>query len=204
MTETPEEPSPKSGGFQITPFMRLGLLALGLVALFAIGRLTGLTDKLDLETIRGWLEAAGPWGVLLMIGLTVGVNFLQIPAVPFILASQLTWGVVMGSVYGYLASVACVIVVFVVVRKLGGSPGKREIKRAWMRKLLGHLEDRPILVCFVLRSLTVANPTLTYALALSSIRFRDYVIGSALGLVIPVVFYAVLIGAFGWAPGSGG
>ncbi len=57
------------------------------------------------------------------------------------------------------------------------------------------LDERPITTVLLLRTVFWLAPPLNYALALSSVRFRHYLIGSAAGLVAPVGGAAVF---FDW------
>ena len=61
--------------------------------------------------------------------------------------------------------------------------------------MLARLDERPVTTVIVLRTLLWLAPPLNYALALSSIRFRHYLIGSALGLLLPVAGAALF---FDW------
>ena len=56
-----------------------------------------------------------------------------------------------------------------------------------MRKILDRLDERPILTVVILRLIFVMSPPVNYALALSSLRFRDYLIGSLIGLPVPLI-----------------
>jgi uncharacterized membrane protein YdjX (TVP38/TMEM64 family) len=47
----------------------------------------------------------------------------------------------------------------------------------------------------ILRLILWMAPPLNYALAMSAVRFRDYVIGSALGLLIPIALASLF---FDW------
>lgn len=180
--------------------LRLGILAGALALLFGVAWATGLLDHFEPQAIRAKVQAAGPWGPLVVVGLTVASNFIQVPALPFILLSQATWGAVLGSVYAWMASFAATIVVYGVVKRAGGD-AVQEIDKPWIKKLLGRLQERPILVVFLLRAVTIASPPVTYALALSGMKTRDYLLGSALGLIAPIAFYAVVLELFGWTPG---
>jgi uncharacterized membrane protein YdjX (TVP38/TMEM64 family) len=180
--------------------VRLGILAGALALLFGVAWATGLLAHFEPEAIRAKVNAAGPWGPLVIVGLTVGSNFIHVPALPFILLSQATWGALLGSVYAWVASFAATIVVYLVVKRAGGNAAE-EIQKPWIQKLLGHLQERPVLVVFLLRAVTIASPPVTYALALSGMKTRDYLIGSALGLVLPIALYALVLELFGWTPG---
>lgn len=50
---------------------------------------------------------------------------------------------------------------------------------------------RPIKTVLLLRMLFQTLPALNYTLAMSGIRFRDYLIGTPLGLPIPIALYCV-------------
>ena len=60
------------------------------------------------------------------------------------------------------------------------------------RAILARLEERPIRTVALLRLFLWLAPALTYALALSRIRYRHYVAGSAIGLALPVAAAAAL------------
>lgn len=195
-----EKPEEKAAGKRaLSTQVRLAILAGSLAALFAVAWATGLLEHFEPEAIRARVQAAGAWGPLVVVALTVASNFVQVPALPFILLSQATWGAVLGSVYAWVASFAATVVVYAVVKRAGGDAAQ-EIEKPWIQKLLSHLEERPILVVFLLRAVTIASPPVTYALALSGMKTRDYLVGSALGLVAPIAFYALLLELFGWTP----
>ncbi|MCB9621848.1 MAG: DedA family protein, partial [Sandaracinus sp.] len=56
-------------------------------------------------------------------------------------------------------------------------------------------ERRPVRVVALLRLILWMAPPLNYALAMSAVRFRDYVVGSALGLILPIAAAALF---FDW------
>ena len=58
----------------------------------------------------------------------------------------------------------------------------------------GKAVARPILTVALLRLFLWVAPPINYALALSTVRYRDYAAGSALGLAIPTALAAVVFG----------
>jgi uncharacterized membrane protein YdjX (TVP38/TMEM64 family) len=84
---------------------------------------------------------------------------------------------------------------FVVVRAIGGQP-LAAIKQPRVRALLDRLDRRPILTVALLRLIMWVAPALNYALALSSVRYRDFAIGSAIGLALPMALLAALFGVW--------
>ena len=173
---------------------RITLVIVLLAGLFVAGRYTGIAEGLDANAIRKLIDDAGPWGWSLYVVVFAGGEFIHIPGMVFVAAGILVYGKVIGFGLALTASVISVCFSFVVVRSLGGTP-LGEIDRPWLKRMLGHLDARPIRTVFVLRLVLWLAPPLNYALALTRVRFRDYAIGSALGLILPVASAAIL---FDW------
>jgi uncharacterized membrane protein YdjX (TVP38/TMEM64 family) len=174
--------------------IRLALLISILVALFLVGRYTGVAEHLDAESIRELVRSAGAWGWALYIATFAGGEFIHIPGMVFVLAGILIYGQVIGFGLAWMASVVSVCFSFVVVRRLGGTP-LGNVEKPWVKRILGRLNAQPIRTIVVLRLLLWLAPPVNYALALTTVRFRDYLIGSALGLIAPVAGVAIL---FDW------
>ena len=171
--------------------IRIGILVLVTVAIFAALKLSGALDDFDAERVRSTVESAGPWGVLLFVVLFAVGELIHIPGMVFVAAGIMAYGRPIGFVVSLTAAVCSVAVSFLLVRAIGGK-ALAEIERPFVKRMMAKLEDRPIVTVFALRSVLWMAPALNYALALSSVRFRDYLIGSALGLIVPVVGAAYL------------
>jgi uncharacterized membrane protein YdjX (TVP38/TMEM64 family) len=182
-----------------TKLRLLALVALTL-GLLALARFTGLTDELTTERLRASLESAGTLGMLLFIAVFTLGELVHIPGWVFCFAAILAYGRVLGGGLSFLGAVVSVVVSFVIVRTIGGR-ALEEIERPFMKKLLRRLDKHPLQTVFVLRTLFWMAPPLNYALALTNVRFRAYVLGSALGLVLPMVglsvFFDFFISRFG-------
>ena len=174
--------------------LRLIALVVLLLALFTAGKLTGLTDDLDSERIRALVHAAGAWGWLLYVALFTGGEFIHIPGMVFVATGIAIYGKVLGFGLSLAASIVSVSFSFIVVRMLGGS-GLAGIDQPWLKRMLNQLDARPIRTVFMLRLVLWLAPALNYALALTNVRFRDYLIGSVLGLLIPLAGAAIM---FDW------
>ncbi len=149
----------------------------------------------DAEGVRKHIEDAGIWGFLLYILVFAGGEFIHIPGMIFVGAGILAYGKLRGFLLAFIASVISVCTSFVVVRAIGGKP-LSQIDRPLVKRLLLNLDAHPIRIVFALRLLLWLAPALNYALALSNIGFRDYLIGSALGLVLPLLGASLF---FDWA-----
>ncbi len=191
-----EAPSPQK---QKAALMRLGLLLALFVVVLVIGYAAGLSEYLDADRIRALVEPAGAWGFLIFLGLFAAGTTAHVPSWAFIGVATLLWGVTVGALVSYVSALVTISIAFVVVRKVGGQ-ALTAVQRPWVQKVLSRLQDRPILTVAFLRVLPLfLTPGVSYALALTPIRYRDFLIGSALGIVPGIVFIATGASAlFGW------
>ncbi len=160
-------------------------------ALWLVGDATGVIDRFDQDEVRRMVADAGPWGILLFVAVFTAGELLHVPGMVFIAAAILAWGQLTGFFVALGAAVVSVSVSFVVVRAIGGKALAR-IERPLMKKLLARLHARPVLTIVTLRAVFWLSPPLNYALAMTDLRFRDYLVGSAIGLVIPILGAAFL------------
>ncbi len=175
---------------------RIRLVGLGVffVASLVTVHATGLTEKIDVEAIRAFTESWGIWGILVyFVAFALGV-LVSLPGLAFVGAASVAYGQALGMLVGYLGAVGAASVSFVLVRAVGGQP-LGDVKRPWMRKVLARLESHPITTIAILRALFFLASWLNYGCAMSSVRLRDYVIGSAIGLVPQAVAGALI---FDW------
>lgn len=174
---------------------RLGLLAVLVVALVVVARVTGLTAYLSTERIRAVMAAVGYWGPIAFVVIFSVGELVQIPGAIFVAAAVVAYGRAGGGVLAFVGALAAVSVSFVVARTLGGKP-LGAIRSSLARRILSQLEGHPVRTIFLLRLLLWMAPPLNYALALSSVRFRSYLIGTALGLLAPITGLVLLSDQF--------
>jgi uncharacterized membrane protein YdjX (TVP38/TMEM64 family) len=171
---------------------RLAAAALLFVALLVAGKVTGLGDKLDVEALRVHVAQAGALGIVVYVAAFAGGLLLHMPGIAFVVAGVLLYGKVAGFALALMTGVLAVSVSFVVVRTVGGT-ALAQIDRPFVKKIMARLEERPITTVILLRTVFWLATPLNYALALSSVRLRDYVIGSFLGLIAPLLGITLLL-----------
>ncbi len=181
---SPERPS---GG-------RLAALALILLALLAVGHLSGLTEHVTRESLRALMERLGILGLLLFVGVFTLGEFVHVPGIVFVLAALLAYGRVYGALAAYLGGLVSLTLSFLFVRRVGGQ-ALSNVKRGLLGRILAHLEAHPVLTVAALRVVFFLTPALNYALAMTRVRTRDFILGSAIGLLLPIVAVAL---AFEW------
>ena len=164
---------------------RLVILAIVLVALLVVRYGTSFGASLSTARIRELVQAAGVAGVAIYLVIFAIGELLHVPGLVFVAAAVMSWGHLGGGVIAYAGALVSVTFSFFVVRGIGGQ-ALAELKWKWMQRLMARLDQRPILTVALLRLVLWISPALNYALALSRIRYRDYLIGSALGLALPI------------------
>ena len=196
MSETPEEtakdddpPRPKKKGK-----LRLVAVVLLLVGLLVAAKLTGVSDLVTIENMKTWMADAGPWGVLLFVVAFVVGELLQAPGLLFVAVGVISYGRLLGGGLSFAVAVLSVCFSFAIVRLVGGK-ALGELETPWVKKVMSKLDERPITTIALLRVVLILSPQLNYALALTNVRFRDYLVGSVLGLIPPIVAFVVFFDA---------
>jgi uncharacterized membrane protein YdjX (TVP38/TMEM64 family) len=190
----PPNPSePPSGEAPRRPFrLARGILIglVGAVALFFVARIGGGL----LPVAVTWVDGLGYWGPLVFIVLYALATVLFIPGSILTLAGGALFGWASGVVYVFLAAVLGSSVAFLIARygargwveeRLGSSPRFEALDRA--------VGDEGLKITFLLR-LSPVFPFnfLNYALGLTRVSLRDYLIASV-GM-LPVTFLYVYSG----------
>ncbi|MFZ6047834.1 VTT domain-containing protein [Pseudomonas sp. CR3202] len=179
-------------------YRRLLLVVLFLGLLLAAFQLSGLREHLSLEYLHDILLAHKGWGLVLFALLFALGNLIQVPGWIFLAAAVLALGRVWGGLATYLAATFSCCCTFVVIRVLGGS-ALRELDNRLARRIIAHLDEHPVAVVTLLRVLFQTVPALNYALSLSGVRFRHYLIGTLLGLPLPIAVYCLFFDYLGRA-----
>jgi uncharacterized membrane protein YdjX (TVP38/TMEM64 family) len=177
-------------------YNRLIAVFLFLATLFAIFRLTGLKDHFSLAFLQQQILENKVSGLLIFVLLFSLGNLIQIPGWLFLAAAVLALGRGMGGVATYVAASISCVVTFLSIRFVGGD-ALRQLDSKIAVNLLRHLDDRPIRSIVLLRILFQTVPALNYALAMSGVKFRKYLIGTLLGLPLPILLYCLFFDYLG-------
>lgn len=193
---TVEEQGDGSGGDRRTAVLRLLALVAVFVAVAVALQLSGWDGP---EQLRSAVEDAGAWGPVLYV---VGYAVLVLVPTP---ASVLT--ILGGALFGLVEGVLLAWV-GAVLGALGGFAVGRRLGRSAVDRLLGGrlaqadrvLADHGLPAVLAVRLVPVFPFTpLNYAAGLVGVRFRHYVVGSALGMLPGATAYAA-VGASGANP----
>lgn len=172
---------------------RLALGALGLVALAAAGRLLGG----ELGRFAAWIEGLGAWAPVGFIAGYAAATVLLAPGSVLTLAAGVVFGLAAGVAYVFVGAMLGAIAAFLIARHLARGAVERRMARsprfaAIDRAIAG--EGRRIVLLLRLTPIVPFN-LLNYALGLTRVRFRDYVLASAgiLPGTVVYVYYGTLL-----------
>jgi uncharacterized membrane protein YdjX (TVP38/TMEM64 family) len=171
-------------------YKRLIAVVLFLGILLAVFELSGLRQHLNLAFLQQRILENRLSGLLIFVLLFSLGNLIQIPGWIFLAAAVLTLGQTLGGVATYVAAVVSCVITFLTIRAIGGD-ALRQLDKPVALRIFRQLDARPIMSVAMLRVLFQTVPALNYALAMSGLRFRNYLIGTLLGLPLPIALYCL-------------
>ncbi|MGV3564655.1 MAG: TVP38/TMEM64 family protein [Nocardioides sp.] len=176
--------------------LRLGALAAAFVTAALALQLSGWDGP---EQLRTTVEEAGPWGPLLYV---VGYALLVLvpsPASVLTILGGALFGLVQGVLLAWVGAVLGALGGFAVGRRLGRPAVDRLLggRLAQADRVLAH-HGLPAVLAVRLVPVFPFTP-LNYAAGLVGVRFRHYLLGSALGILPGATAYAA-VGASGADP----
>ena len=180
--------------FQIK-WLRIGALLLFFVTAWGIAWRSGIADKLNKQDLRDMVLSAGHWGTLLFFFLFGVGNIIQIPGLVFVAGAILIYGYPVGTMMSFAGGLIAVSMSFWVARGIGGDPLAR-LKNKRAHRIIDKLKERPVRTMALLRIFMQMSPALNVALALSGVRFRDYLMGALLTMWAPILVMATAVQFF--------
>jgi uncharacterized membrane protein YdjX (TVP38/TMEM64 family) len=195
--KAPQTPLPPA-----RPWRRLAAVLLLLGLLWVLVESTGLRARISPQSLRAVFADHGAWGFIAFAALFALGNLMQLPGGIFLAAAVLALGPVWGGLTTLSAALISCGVTFFVVRTFGAS-ALRELPGPLARRVFARLDAQPVRSVALLRLLFQTVPALNYALALSGLRFRHYMLGTLIGLPAPLFVHATLFdtlaGWMGWS-----
>ena len=179
---------------QIRPWLkrntRLLAVLLFLVALLVVAQVSGIRGHFTLDFLRETLAAHPVTGIGVFVFLFGLGNLIQIPGWIFLAAAVLTFGEVTGGLVTYLAATVSCTLTFLTVRLVGGN-ALQSLSYPIALRVMQRLHAHPVQSVVLLRTFFQTLPALNFALAMSGISFRRYLVGTLLGLPLPIALYGL-------------
>lgn len=172
--------------------------ALILILLAAVG-LAIVLGPPDIAAMRSRIIAAGLWGPALFIAVYAGLALIPVPKPVLTGAGGALFGLWAGASLSLAGALVGAVISFGLGRLLGREAVDR-LLRGRLARVDALLADHGLSAVLIVRLLPlVPFIAVNYASGLSGVRFRDYVLGSAIGMVPGSLAYAAL-GAHGTNP----
>ena len=168
---------------------RLLMLTLVILALWIVAWATGLTGRFTSDSIRSLLAGRGRWGIVAFTSIFAAGQLLRVPSTVFVAAAVAVYGGNSGILVALLGWLISATVSFAVIRAFAGH-ALADVQRPLVQRLLRNIDTRPVLTVALLRLIFQTAPPLNYALPMTAVRWRDHLVGSAVGLPAPVVVMA--------------
>jgi uncharacterized membrane protein YdjX (TVP38/TMEM64 family) len=163
-------------------------------AIFALAA-TGLW----IFTPTGWIESAlnfvrslGAEGTIAYVLVFVIATIMLVPSTPFVLAAGFLYGVVTGTIVVVVASILSAVISFLMARyRLRSWIGERLQRYPRLLAFDDALEREGLKMVLLMRLQPVFLPFvyLNMALGLTKVRWRDFIVGSLLGMLPGQIAY---------------
>ena len=173
---------------------KTGTVALALMLLALIWGFTPISRFANPEAVAAAMAviSASPWQSAIVLGCFLGAGLVVFPMLLLIIACAVVFGPVLGFVYSSAGMLASAVLNYAIGMWLG---------RELLLKMLGGrrfdttrsaLIRRGLITIAVVRAIPGSPFALVSVVAgASDIRFLDYLIGTAIGIMVPVVLMTV-------------
>ncbi len=161
---------------------KAAILALFLLLAVIVLRHTGAAVQVSKQGIQALVSRFGVLApVVHVIVFALGTTLL-IPATVFVLIGAVVFGKVLGTIYNLVGATGGAALSFLVSRYLGRDFAARML-RGKLQRLDAKAEQHGCILIAYLRLAYVPFAPLNYAAGLTRMRFWDYLLGSALGMI---------------------
>jgi uncharacterized membrane protein YdjX (TVP38/TMEM64 family) len=166
------------------------------VCLVATGLAGYLLGGIDPALIRLWLKAAGIWAPVTYIVIYVVATILILPSTALNLMGGAIFGPWLGTFWTSIAAIIAAIASFFFARTVGHEVVTQRLAGRW-GAIDAEVQQGAVFYMFAIRLMPIMPYGLVnFAAGLTSISFKDYLIGTTLGTV-PGILPFVLLGSSG-------
>ena len=176
-----------------------------IVSAIVVVRFTPVKDYLTAEALTGFLESAGIWAPLVFIAVYTAGVCLFIPGTLLTGLGAAIFGAYWGFVYVWVGAMLGASAAFLIGRTLG---------REFAASLIGDrlqkydeaIERNGFATVLYLRLVYFPFTPMNFGMGLTRVRFRDYVLGTGLGIIVGTFMFTFFFGTLGevWKSGDWG
>ena len=170
------------------------ILAIGLFCIIATVIGIVLLSGIDRSQLQLWLQQMGIWAPVLYILIYSIATICILPSTPLNLTGGAIFGAVWGTVWTSIAAILAAVLAFGFSRTIGRSFVAQKLAGKW-ETIDREMQQGGFFYMFAIRLLPlIPYGIVNFAAGLTSIKFRDYFLGTLLGTV-PGILPFVMIGA---------
>jgi uncharacterized membrane protein YdjX (TVP38/TMEM64 family) len=170
------------------------ILAIGLFCIFATVLGIVLLGGVDRQQLQLWLQKMGGWAPVLYIFIYSIATICILPSTPLNLTGGAIFGVVWGTVWTSIAAILAAMLAFGFSRTIGRNLVSQKLAGKW-EQIDREMDRGGLFYMFAIRLLPlIPYGLVNFAAGLTSIKFRDYFLGTLLGTV-PGILPFVMMGA---------
>ena len=174
--------------------MKNSIFLLTIVCIVATGLGVYFLGGIQGEQLTVWLQQMGMWTPIIYIALYTLGTLLILPSTPLNLAGGAIFGIWWGTLWTTIAAVVAAVVAFAFTRSIGRELIARKMAGRW-QAIDAEIRQGGLFYMFAIRLLPIIPYGLVnFAAGLTSISYRDYLIGTILGTV-PGILPFVMMGA---------
>ncbi len=165
-----------------------------LLGMAALWRFTPAAEWLDIRRLVRWVRPMrdSPWAPAIIAACFIIGAFVMLPMTLLIIVTALAFNTQLAFFYSYFGVMAAALATYAAGRWLGHD-AMRRLAKSRLDQINRYLERRGFLTMVILSVFPIAPFTIVnMAAGASRIHFRDYFIGSAIGL-LPGTLIAVLL-----------
>jgi len=146
--------------------------------------------------VQSLIRPAGLWAPLLYVALYVVATSLLLPSTPLNISGGILFGLWFGMLWTGIAAIVAAAVTFVFVRTFGQAMIRQKMVGRW-QAMDAEVRRGGKFYMFAVRLLPIIpNGLINYSAGVTSISFRDYMIGTVPGSILRIL-PPVLIGSSG-------
>ncbi len=174
--------------------LKSSVLILTIICILATGLGMFILGGIDREQLQMWLENMGIWAPIIYILLYTIGTLLILPSTPLNLTGGAIFGIWWGTLWTTAAALIAAIVAFAFTRTVGREIIAKKFAGRW-EAIDAEIRLGGLFYMFAIRLLPIIPYGLVnFAAGLTSIKFKDYFIGTLMG-TLPGVLPFVMMGS---------
>jgi uncharacterized membrane protein YdjX (TVP38/TMEM64 family) len=173
---------------------RITVVAIALVCIIATIVGIYLLGGINQQELQLWLQKMGVWAPILYILIYSIATICILPSTPLNLSGGAIFGSVWGTVWTSIAAILAAVLSFAFSRSIGRNFVEKKLAGKW-QSIDREMHHGGFFYMFAIRLLPlIPYGMVNFAAGLTSIKFRDYFLGTFLGTV-PGILPFVMMGA---------